>query len=253
VRFGDPGWRLGFARDAINSYFIFRTMREKGQLPQHLRFQVSIPSVNSTLPARIFADVSDLDKIRPGFRDALEAEILKIIEKIPNEDLAIQWDCASEVQDAYGAIPGFSKETAIERNIEQFKISAKIPEEVLLGYHLCFGTLGGWPRFAPSDLRGAVDIGNEIIEASDRRVDWIHIPVLDTADDKFFAPLKDIRPHGAKVYLGMIHHMDTLPARIAAARKVLPDFGLAAYCGFGRVPPSQMDVVLNEHLQALAL
>jgi hypothetical protein len=23
VRFGDPGWRLGDARDAINSYFVF--------------------------------------------------------------------------------------------------------------------------------------------------------------------------------------------------------------------------------------
>src|SRR5712692_1710337 len=23
VRFGDPGWRLGYARDAINSYFVF--------------------------------------------------------------------------------------------------------------------------------------------------------------------------------------------------------------------------------------
>ena len=75
--------------------------------------------------------------------------------------------------------------------------------------------------------------------------------MLDSADEKFFAPLKNLKPKGAKVYLGMIHHMDTLPARIAAARKVLPDFGLAAYCGFGRVPPSEMDAVLNEHLEAL--
>ena len=136
-----------------------------------------------------------------------------------------------EVRDAYGAIPGFSKETAIERNIGQIKtISPKIPETVALGYDLCFGTLGGWPRFAPSDLGGAVEIGNAFIEASGRRVDWIHIPVLDSADEKFFAPLKNLKPKGAKVYLGMIHHMDTLPARIAAARKVLPDFELAAYC-----------------------
>ena len=47
VRFGDPGWRLGYARDAINSYFVFRTLKEKGVLPHHLRFQVSMPMVNS--------------------------------------------------------------------------------------------------------------------------------------------------------------------------------------------------------------
>ncbi len=54
VRFGDPGWRLGYARDAINSYFVFKTLREKGVLAKHLRFQVSLPSVNSALPPRIF-------------------------------------------------------------------------------------------------------------------------------------------------------------------------------------------------------
>src|ERR1700712_1559029 len=110
VRFGDPGWRLGFARDAINSYFVFKTMREKGQLPKHLRFQVSIPSVNSTLPPRIFPNPRDIAKVRPGYQDALTAEVAKIVEKIPNEDLAIQWDCATEGQDAYGAIQGFPKE-----------------------------------------------------------------------------------------------------------------------------------------------
>lgn len=53
VRFGDPGWRLGYARDAINSYFVFSVMKQKGVLPPHVRFQVSIPMVNSVLPPRI--------------------------------------------------------------------------------------------------------------------------------------------------------------------------------------------------------
>lgn len=254
VRFGDPGWRLGFARDAVNSYFVFKTLREKGELPRHLRFQVAIPSVNSTLPPRLFPDPSDLDKIRPGYQDALTAEVATIVQKIPHEDLAIQWDCATEMQDAYGAIPGLSRETAIARNVGQIKaLSPVIPATVALGYHLCFGTLGGWPRFTPEDLSGAVAMGNAFIEASGRRVDWIHIPTLETADEAFFAPLKDLKPKGARVYLGMIHHMDTLPARITAARKFLPEFGLAAYCGFGRVPPAELPGVLDEHLKAMAL
>ena len=44
VRFGDVGWRVGYARDAINSYFVFKTMRAQGTLPKHLRFQVSLAS-----------------------------------------------------------------------------------------------------------------------------------------------------------------------------------------------------------------
>ena len=71
VQFGDPGWRLGFARDAVNSYFIFKTLREAGKLDPHLRFQVSMPSVTSALPGRIFEDASDAEKIKPGYEAAL--------------------------------------------------------------------------------------------------------------------------------------------------------------------------------------
>ena len=111
VRFGDPGWRLGYARDAINSYFVFTVMRERRVLPSHLRFQVSIPMVNSVLPPRIFPDQHDIEKIRPGYEEATRSEIAKIVEKIPAKDLAIQWDCSTEVQDAYGAFRGIrSKE-----------------------------------------------------------------------------------------------------------------------------------------------
>jgi hypothetical protein len=45
--------------------------------------------------------------------------------------------------------------------------------------------------------------------------------------------------------------MNGFKERIALARKFLPEFGLAAYCGFGRIPPAEMPVVLDEHLQAI--
>ncbi len=148
VRFGDPGWRLGYARDAINSYFVFSVLKEKGVLPPHLRFQVSIPMVNSVLPPRIFPNREDLDRIRPGYEAATRAEIATIVEKIPSKELAIQWDCSTEVQDAYGSIPGFPLAGAIERNLTQVRnLAPGIPSDVALGYHFCFGTLGGWPRF----------------------------------------------------------------------------------------------------------
>jgi hypothetical protein len=83
VRFGDPGWRLGFARDAVNSYFVFQTLKEKGVLARHLRFQVSMPMVNSALPPRVFPVPGDLDKIKPGYEAALRAEVARIVDKIP--------------------------------------------------------------------------------------------------------------------------------------------------------------------------
>ena len=62
---------------------MFKTLREKGVLAKHLRFQVSLASVNSALPPRIFPDHADIAKIRPGFTDALAAEATMIVKQNP--------------------------------------------------------------------------------------------------------------------------------------------------------------------------
>ena len=77
--------------------------------------------------------------------------------------------------------------------------------------------------------------------------------MLDRSDDAFFAPLKNLEPEGARVYLGMIHHMAGFKPRLQTARKYLPNFGLGAYCGFGRLPTSELSKVLAEHLQAVEI
>jgi hypothetical protein len=254
IRFGDPGWRLGYARDAINSYYVFQSLREKGVIAPHLRFQVSIPSVNSVLAPRIFETMADVEKIMPGYLAATRAELEKIIEKIPAKDLAIQWDCAHEISEAYGAVKQVAREASIPRSLPQMQaLCPGIPADVELGIHLCFGTLGGWPRFVPEDLSDAVNLGNALIEACGRRVNWIHVPMLDKVSDKFVAPLANLKPKGARVYLGAVHNMERFKERIGLASKYIRDFGVGAYCGFGRVPPAQMPQVLDEHLQAVKL
>lgn len=246
IRFGHGGWRLGYARDAVNAYFIFKSLRAEGTLAAHLRFQVSLPSVNSAVPPRIFPDPGDVAIVREGFETALAEEIATILRRIPARDLAIQWDCATELQEAYG-----DDGAAIERNVAPMaRLNPAIPEDVLLGYHLCFGTLGGWPRFAPEDLSGAVRMANAFAAGSGRRVDWLHIPTLDRTDDAFYAPLADLDPRGARVYLGLIHNMSSYAERLDVARKILPEFGVAAYCGLGREAPSAVDQVLADHLEA---
>jgi hypothetical protein len=131
------------------------------------------------------------------------------------------------------------------------RLSNIVPDGVALGFHYCFGTFGGWPAFAPEDLSRPVELINAANAAITRRIDWIHIPTLDRTDDAFYAPLAKLDAKGARTYLGAIHSMATLKQRVAAARKFLPDFGLAAYCGFGRTPPGDMPRVLQDHLDAV--
>ena len=119
------------------------------------------------------------------------------------------------------------------------EIAPHIPEEVALGYHSCFGTLNGWPSRRPSDLMASVLLLNAAVAASGRRVDFLHLPTLGSAEDAFFAPLQDLAIGDARVYLGAIHHLhgaSGLRGQLRAARKYLPQFGLAAPCGFGRAP-----------------
>lgn len=252
VVFGHAGWRLGFYQDAVNSYHHFRHLKDKGVLPTNLRFQVSIPTAVSALPPRVFPHPGDLDKVRPGYINAVRAEVAAMMEHIPPNELAIQWDCSTELQDAYGVVPGLPKAGAIERNVPQIHaLSHDLPESVMLGFHLCFGTLGGWPRFAPDSTDGAVELANAFMEGAGRKVDWMHIPVLDRTDTAYYAPLAGLRPGGTKIYLGMIHNMENFEKRFAAARKYVPEFGVAAYCGFGRRRPEELPEVLGEHLTAL--
>jgi hypothetical protein len=254
VRFGNPGSRLGYARDAVNSYFVFRTLREKGVLPDGVRFQISIPMVHSVIRPLYFPDPSDLARVRPGFEAALAAEIDVIVDKIPHRDLAIQWDCAWELQAVCGAGKAVPSELELTTHVPPIaRLSNIIPGDVALGFHYCFGTFGGWPAFAPDDLGKPVELINAANAAIDRRIDWIHIPTLDRTDDAFYAPLAKLDAKGARVYLGAIHSMATLKERIAAARRFLPDFGLAAYCGFGRTPPGEMPRILQDHLDAVKI
>jgi hypothetical protein len=254
VVFGEPGWRLRYALDAVNSYALFRALKERGILPAHLRFQVSLPMVNSVVASRFFPDPADIDKVRRGFTDALRAEVAMIVHKIPANELAVQWDLAVEIAEVNGNAAGVPIEGSIERNVEQVKaLSPGIPETVELGYHFCFGTLGGWPRFAPKDLGQTVKFANAVVAASGRRVDWVHLPLLDTFDDAFVAPLADLKPKGARVYLGVVHNMERFTERVAKAKKYLPDFGVAAYCGMARTGADQVPSILTDHLRAVEL
>jgi hypothetical protein len=251
IRFGNPGSRLGYARDAVSSYFVFRTLREQGVLPAELRFQISVPMVNSVVRPLYFPDPKDIDLVRPGFEESLAAEMAVIYERIPHRDLAIQWDCAWEIQAVSGAA-GTAREAEIGTHVAPIaRLSRDIPEGVQLGFHFCFGTFGGWPAFAPETLAPTVGLANAAVASAGRRVDWVHIPTLDTTNEKFYAPLAQLDAKGAEVYLGAIHSMASLKERLAVARKFLPAFGLAAYCGFGRTPPSELPQILDDHRAAL--
>jgi hypothetical protein len=271
VRFGDPGWRLGYARDAINSYVIFRQLKRDGLIPSHVSFQVSLPLTYSAIGLAI-PDPEDQERVSDGMTAAIKAEVANIVEHIPNDELAIQFDLAvennfTERRLAEGDLEG-ARAVATECAAPAEQICSAIPGDVALGYHSCFGTLDGWPTRQPKDLTGTVLLLNAVTAASGRKVDFVHFPTLGSSEASWFRPLKDLDVGGARPYVGAIHHLHGqagLGGQLETVSQYLPEFGLAAPCGFGRAPerpgklltdegglPSDVIVaILDEHLDAL--
>ena len=92
---------------------------------------------------------------------------------------------------------------------------------------------------------------NDAVARSARRVDFVHLPMLNRTDLEYVVPLRDLGVGGAEVYLGMIHTMDTFAERLANVRTVLDDFKIAAPCGFGRISATELEALMDEHKQAL--
>lgn len=273
VRFGDPGWRLGYARDAINSYFIFRHLKRDGVIPQHVRFQVCLPLTYSAIGG-FFPEPEDHARVVPGLTAAFKAEVANIVKHIPNDDLAIQWDLALENRLIERCLETGDLDRAPAEAMRLAEPAAEvcsvIPPEVALGYHSCFGTIDGWPSRQPKDLTGTVLLLNAMAAASGRPVDFVHFPTVGSSDDDYFRPLTELEVGSARVYVGAIHHLlgaGGLEQQLTTVRKFLPDFGLAAPCGFGRaperpgklltdegaLPPDYIRAILDEHVRAVRI
>jgi len=272
VRFGDPGWRLGFARDAVNSYALFRYLKKDGVIPQRVRFQVCMPPTYSSV--RYFFPDEDVEKVAPGYTQALRAETAKIVEMIPNDDLAIQWDLAVEnrLVDVALQEQGAEAAKAVATQVcaPLTEICSVLPDAAHLGYHTCFGTLSGWPSRQPPSLGGSVILANTAIAASNRKVEFLHIPTLGVNDDAWFAPLKELKADGARIYMGSIHHLHGaggMRDQLRVIRNYLADFGLGSPCGFGRSADrtdrlitddgskaaNPVEVILDDHRDAVAM
>ena len=180
------------------------------------------------------------------------------IATIPAEDLVIQFDFAWEVVDLavgdekyFPFWPDATFEQKFERHAALIAdITHTVGDEVPVGYHWCYGTWGGWPMTAMEDLALCVQLSNATVAAAERAIDYVHMPVVRHPGEGFFAPLDDLDIGARRVFLGLVHHTDGIEGnreRVEAARRHLADFGISSVCGYGRVDPDELPLVLDVH------
>ncbi len=255
---------LHYAEFARESYATFRRMRAAGVIPPGPRFQVSLPLPEDFTRWCTGTD-RDFTLMRLGVEDALVREVDKLIEAIPSEELAIQWDVCWEVfacdaNDYLGREPLAFRGSGdpFERFASYIKrLSPRIPQSVLLGMHLCYGDLQHTHLIEPRDLGVAVRMANLAVAHAGRRFDFVHMPVpRNRTDDAYFAPLADLSIGSAKLFIGLVHLTDGAQGsleRLAAFRRhYRGPHGIATECGWGRRQPETIRALMQVHREVAA-
>ncbi len=240
----------GYADAALASYEVFSQLKKSGVIPVHYRFQVSLPT--PLAPIVGFIAEEDQATVQPAYEKAMFADLDRIASGIPHNELAIQWDVAIE----FGLLEGVAftnyahaRTSVIEQLV---RLGNQVPENVELGYHLCYGDAGHKHFVEPADTSKLVEVANGIAAGLKRSLNWISMPVpRNRSDDAYFAPLKSLQLHPeTELYLGLVHLTDGVEGtrrRIEAAQHTIADFGVATECGFGRRPSETIPDLLRIH------
>ena len=248
LRFGS----LGYAEAASASYRTFGPLKRDGVVPPGARFQVALPT--PLAPVSAFVADEDQAAVERAYEAAMMAELEQILEAIPHDQLALQWDTNVEFGMLEGELPVWFpdvKTGILERLI---RISRAVPAQVELGFHFCLGHDEPTARHLPRDLGRMVGIANGLAATLDRPLNWIHVPLpRERADRAFVEPLRDLRVHPeTELYVGAIHAGEATTEsrrRIARVHEVAPDFGIATPCGWGRLPPGLLTELVSTHRQ----
>ncbi len=235
IRFGE----LGYAREASASYEALKRARARGDIPASVKLQVSLPTPFAVINA--FAQRDQAKLIEAPYEKAMLREIDVICASIPHHDLSFQWDVCLEMviwdghHPAIKSFPGMDKAFADEFA----RISKPIPDDVELGFHLCYGDMDAKHIVEPVDTEKMVSLANLISNAVTRPIAFMHLPVpIQRFDDAFYAPLAqlNLKP-GCELFLGLVHAQDGVEGtqkRFDLAKRHAGDFGIATECGISR-------------------
>jgi hypothetical protein len=244
-------FQTGYDDAAAASYRIFRALRDAGVVPAHMRLQIALPTPMAT--GLMYIGPGGRDRYLRAYERALLKALRNIVSFIPHDDLSIQFDVCQEVLLFENYFP--LREPNYKQPVfEQFaRLGAAVPCDVELGFHLCYESLGDQPLLILKDAGVLAELMKGIGDFVQRPMQFMHIPVPEHATEAFFAPLRSWRRQlGCGLYLGLLQYNDAAGnrVRIAAARRVIDDFGVAAECGFGRTDPSRVPAILAGHRAA---
>lgn len=246
---------LGYADAALESWAIFVKLQDEGVIPAGTRFQVSLPTPIGFVAALVAAE--DRAAFEPVYEAALSAELARIVAAIPHDRLAVQWDAALEFAileagDGAAESPAWFDDVWTATSERAARQLDRVPADVETGIHLCYGDVGEKHFVEPKDTENLVRFANLVREATQRHIEWVHLPVpIEREDDAYFTPLAELQlAEETELYLGLVHRQDGAEGakrRIETAQRHVTSFGVATECGFGRAPEGTTTALFEAH------
>jgi hypothetical protein len=241
---------LGYAKAVRESYPLFQSLKQARVIPTHMKFQVCLPT--PIAPIAIYVFPEHQQAIEPRYEKAMLAELDDILTVVPAQELALQWDTAIEFAIIEGSLPHCFKKPEMEMVARLIRLGNRIPADVELGFHLCYGDSGGRHFKEPEDASKLVRVGNLVNAGLRRKLNWLHLPVpIDRIDHAYYEPLSDVElSPTTELYLGLVHSKDGIAGtrrRIDSASRFVREFGVSTECGLGRKPPDTLPELMNIH------
>ena len=254
---------LGYADEYTKSFATFDRMQNDGTIPADVRFQLQYPTPFASMAGTIAPD--DLPSVAASYEHALFADLDTALERLPHDRIAVQWDVAVEIGALEGAMgPKVPMDQIVPGLVRCLE---RVPAEVPVGMHLCYGDYGHQHFKQPDSLQMQVDLVNAVSGATERRLDFVSFTVPQGRSDiAYFEPLGGLKTGSeTELYFALVpyHPDDQAPGATAEQIENIDavlinspggrrHWGICTECGMGRVDAGDVPRLLDLHSQILA-
>lgn len=252
---------LGYATAYQQSFDIFCRLRDQGVIPAAVRFQVQYPTPLASISAWVVPE--DQGRLLAPYQAALFADLDRLLTRVPHAQLAVQWDVAVELgilesESADGATDSFDEIAA-----GLARCTDRIPANVPVGMHLCYGDFQHRHFKDPESLNLQVRLANAVAARAERPLSWLAFTVPQhQKDPRFFAPLAELAAADADCYFGIVpyHPASQEPGTTAEQIRQIEthlgphhraSWGISTECGLGRVDRDEVLTLLDLHREIL--
>ena len=230
---------LGYDTAALRSWPHFEGLRSAAGLPG-LRMQVGLPT-GLGIAVSLLNTPRALRYAR-SFAACLAREAAEVVRVVGAENLLFQIEAPIEVVAAHRvprAAVGFPARSIVD-------LVRRLPAQVPVGVHLCYGDLNNIALIAPDDFDRLVAFANGITRRwpESRTLAYLHLPFAagtspPPAEPRAYRALRDLNlPAEASLVAGFVHE-ETSAERLEGLLHVIEEarageVDVACACGLGR-------------------